>query len=146
MLIHMGNDDSFGAWFRPIVEASGLKQKAIAAEADIDQVSLSRILNGAQGVAKETAMNLARAINTLAGREVANEDTAIRLAVGLKAEGQASTADDGFFSGLDKLSPERREIARKQVRAIIDALVEEEHDTNYINDDDTAGSAKAGRS
>lgn len=132
----MGNTDSFGDWFRPIVEASGLKKKAIAAEADIDPVSFSRILNGAQGVAHDTAAKLARAINTLSGRELANENKAIQLAVGLRTMSAGAGDYGDLFKGMEDLSPERQVVARKQIRAIIDALSEEDHDTDYIDDEE----------
>jgi transcriptional regulator with XRE-family HTH domain len=45
--------------------------------------------------------------------------------------------DDGFYRGIKDLSPERQALARRQIRAIIDALAEEENpDTDYIDDED----------
>lgn len=136
MLFHMGNTISFGAWLRPIVEQAGLKHKAVAAAADIDPVSFSRILNGAQGVAKETALNLARAVNRLTGREMASEDLAVRLAVGLQLQEPLTQA--GFFKGLERLSPEDQALAKRQIQAIIDSFEQREmsdEDFNYVDDD-----------
>lgn len=44
----------------------------------------------------------------------------------------------GYFKGLEKLSPEKQKIAKRQIRAIIDALAEEEftdEDFDYIDDE-----------
>lgn len=56
-----------------------------------------------------------------------------RLAAGYAPIGEETEL--GLFSGLEKLTPERQKIAKKQIRAIIDSLVDsDEHDTDYIND------------
>jgi transcriptional regulator with XRE-family HTH domain len=123
----------FGKWFRPIVEASGLKKKVIAEAADIDPVSLSRILNGAQGVSISTAVNLAGAINSLSGRTVAEINTARSLAAGMTLD---AGSPEGLFHDLQKLPSDRQELAKRQIRAIIDTLSEEEQDTNYIDDEE----------
>lgn len=129
----MRNTDSFRAWFRPIIETTGLKHKAIAAKAEIDPVSFSRILSGAQGVAKDTAAGLARAVNELAGKEIANVETAIRLAVGLPLE---PVFDEGFAKGLERLSPEDQILAKRQIRAIIESFdVDNLEDDNPVDDE-----------
>ncbi|CAN5354673.1 hypothetical protein BH10ACI2_BH10ACI2_00220 [soil metagenome] len=64
------------------------------------------------------------------GRDV---DDALMLA------GHAPIADfdnDGLFSGLKKLSPEKQRLAKRQMKMIIDTLAEEDdHDTDYIGDE-----------
>lgn len=37
----------------------------------------------------------------------------------------------GFFSGIEKLSPEKQILAKRQIKAIIDSLADEEHDFDY---------------
>jgi transcriptional regulator with XRE-family HTH domain len=45
-------------------------------------------------------------------------------------------AESGLFRGIEKLSPERQELARRQIRAIIESLsVEEHHDFDYVEED-----------
>lgn len=79
----MPTSTEFRDWFRPIVESTGIKHKVIAKEAGIKPESFSRILGGSQGVKTDTARALARAINNLTGREAANEEIAVELAVGI---------------------------------------------------------------
>lgn len=43
--------------------------------------------------------------------------------------------EPGFFSGYHDLSPDRQELARRQIKAILDSLADKEHDTNYIDDE-----------
>lgn len=131
----MSDVNKFGSWFRPIVEASRLKKKVIAEEAGIDPVSFSRILNGAHGASMPTALALVRAINKLAGRELADEETARRLVAGIKDSGEIG---NGLFSGLKRLSPEKQRIVRMAMEGLIDRLAEEDHDTDYIDEEEAS--------
>lgn len=120
----MRNDQSFGEWFRPLIEQTGLKKKAIAEHAGIQPESLSRILSG-NGVAKETALSLARSLNELAGREIADEEMAIRLAVGLDAAGPEAHFDLDFLRisfKEDNISPEDREELMEDVRHSLERM------------------------
>lgn len=101
----MADVNSFGQWFRRIIEQTGLKQKAIAAEADIDPVSLSRILNGEHGAARETARALVRAINKMTGRTVADEATALSLVAGISQRGRPQNIAE-FLAALESLGLE----------------------------------------
>jgi transcriptional regulator with XRE-family HTH domain len=83
---NMALDNVFGPWFRPILEGTHLRHKAVAERAGIAPGSLSRILNGATGVDISTARRLARALNDMAGRPVADEDQAVRLAAGITSD------------------------------------------------------------
>lgn len=82
----MGNMEqtAFGAWLKAIINKTGLKQIAVADQANIDAVSLSRILNGDRGVSIKTARVLAEAVNGLTGSIQADPETAVRLAVGIE--------------------------------------------------------------
>lgn len=102
---------TFGRWFRPILESSGLKHAALAKEAAINPVSLSRILSGEHGIKVETARDLARAINRMTGRDLADEETAVKLAVGIAPEAPSESLD---IPGVGTLSFDKR-IAQKDV-------------------------------
>jgi hypothetical protein len=42
---------------------------------------------------------------------------------------------DGLYSGLNRLTPERQQLAKRQIKAIIESLsAEDEPDTDYITD------------
>lgn len=42
--------------------------------------------------------------------------------------------DAGLYSGLDRLPPRTKELAKRQIRAIIDSLsAQDDHDTDYID-------------
>lgn len=92
-------NNSFGRWFNEIIETTGLKKKRIADKADINPVSLSRILSGEHGIAKPTAIALIEAINELAGREIADMETGLRLVAGIgekDSRPELSDIDDEF--------------------------------------------------
>ncbi len=102
---------TFGKWFRPILEGSGLKHTALAKAAELNPVSLSRILSGEHGVKVETARDLVRAINRMTGREIADEETAVKLAVGIPPEEPSESLD---IPGVGTLSFDKR-IAKQDV-------------------------------
>lgn len=87
--VNQEKNKSFGRWLDGIIEQTGLKKKIIAEKAEINPVSLSRILSGAHGTARETAIALINAINELAGRKIADIDTGLRLAAGYVTKNQA---------------------------------------------------------
>lgn len=99
----MDSENAFGRWLEKIIESTGLKKKVIAERADIKPGSLSRILSGETGVAKNTARNLINAINKLVGYDVADLETGLRLAVGLPKEnhGLPDKIQDIDYTGLN---------------------------------------------
>jgi transcriptional regulator with XRE-family HTH domain len=119
----------FIKWFKPLMESSGLKQRVIAARAGIHPVSLSRIMSGNHGVDPDTALALVEAVNGLVGRELASVREAKIILAGLSED-----EDDGLFKGLEKLSPDNQRLARRQIKAIIDSLAEQEHEFDYIEE------------
>ena len=124
--------NGFGKWFKPIVEATDLKKKAIAEKAGIDPVSFSRILNGEHGTAKQTAIDLINAVNELAVRQVADMETGLRLIAGIEPPDDEIA---GIFRDLNNLPPERKRIAKQQMKAIVDAMKEKpDFDFDYIED------------
>lgn len=68
----------------------------------------------------------------IAAAEVLGED----VNKALKIAGYDAEDDDGWFKGLEGLSPEKKKLAKRQIRAIIDALAEEpEPDIDYADDE-----------
>lgn len=74
-----GKPQSFGSIVDHAIEVTGLKKKSVAKEAGIHATSLSRIIAG-EGVARDTAIAVIRAINRMAGREVVNEVEGLKTA------------------------------------------------------------------
>lgn len=124
----------FAAWLSDAFRDSHFKSwQAVAERVGVTRSTLSRFagakpqsLTGKAGQPKaELVIKLAR----LFGRDV---DQALMIA-GHAPIGQPS--EEGLFSGFEKLSPEMKRIARRQIQAIIDLLAEQDEvDTDYIED------------
>jgi transcriptional regulator with XRE-family HTH domain len=120
--------NTFGPWIQSERELAGVSQQKVASKADIHVIQVSRIENGHSGIKRETLERLVNAINELSDGYKVDLNEALRRA------GYASADQDayGLSSGMDRLSPERRLIAQRQIKAIIDALSEDEiSDTDY---------------
>jgi hypothetical protein len=127
------SENKFGKWLDNLIDKSGLKKKNIALEAGIHYNSLSRIISGVINVTPETATSVMQALNKLSGRELADINTGLRMVVGMEQD----DFSDGFFAGYEKLSEDRKKLAKKQIAAIIDTLSEQEFtdkDFDYIDD------------
>lgn len=120
------SSSDFGKWFRAVIESTGLKQNAIAKKAEIDPVSLSRILSGTTGVAIDTARALARAVNEMTGSVVADENKAVRLAVGIDDAGDAPERSE-----VDRLA---QELARGVWASGFDDLEDEDLREAFLED------------
>jgi len=119
----------FGSWIKSIREAARLSQAGAANRAGIDRQQWYRIENGLSGSKRETVIAMAKAVSV-------NIDEALTRA-GFAAIDEPEHDPEGLYHGLDKLSPEMRKLAIKQVRGIMDALAEEEDpDTDYIDDEE----------
>lgn len=84
------------------IDEAGLKKKNVAEEADIHPTSLSRIIACEQGIADNTAIDLIRAINTLANRNIIDETFALSLIGRTSADNDVYEILDGVhisFSG-----------------------------------------------
>lgn len=113
----------FGQFLKERRDTLHLTQGGVAAKAGLDRQQYYRIENGLSGTKRDTVIALAEALK-LSAREA------------LEKAGFAAEAEpNGLYSGLEKLSPERQELAKRQIKAIIDSLAEEENpDTDYIQD------------
>jgi plasmid maintenance system antidote protein VapI len=68
---------NFGSLLSSAIDKGKLKKKDVAGSAGIHPTTLSRILSGAIGVSRETAIALVLAVNNLRGQELINEDEAL---------------------------------------------------------------------
>jgi transcriptional regulator with XRE-family HTH domain len=118
----------FGGWIRKQREDQHLSQSGVASRAGIDRQQVYRIEAGISGTKRDTVIAIATALSL-------NKDETLKRA---GFAGAFSTDDpEGFYAGLSKLSPDAQRIAKRQIKAIIDALAEEENpDTDYIDDED----------
>ncbi len=128
----------FAKWLTDAYESSPYKSwQAVADNVGTTRSTLSR-LAGAKpqsinGKAGQPNSELVIRLAELFGKDI---DEA--LIKGGHAPLNIDRDDDGIYSGLRALSPERQKVARRQIKAIIDALAEEdEHDFDYIGDDDS---------
>lgn len=106
----------FGAWIKNKRESGSFSQDGAAKRAGIDRQQWYRIESGLSGTRRDTVIAMANALT-------APVDEALRMA-GFSAEGVEP--DDGLFSGLNELSPDKQKLAKKMIRSVIDSLAEQE--------------------
>ena len=124
---------AFGSWFKTERERAGVSQGVVAKNTPIHVIQLSRIENGHSGVKPDTLERLVAAVNKISTGHRIDLGTAMRRAGFFVPDGK----NEGLFSGLDSLTPEKQKLARRQIRAIIDTLVEEDDlDTDYIEEEE----------
>lgn len=113
----------FGSWVREHREKARWSQAGAAQRAGIDRQQWYRIESGKSGTKRDTVLQIAKAISV-------DPDEALKRA----GFSTLDANDDGLFSGLNRLSPDMQRLARRQIRAIIESLSTEQHDTDYIDD------------
>lgn len=123
----------FAEWLTQAYEASPFKSwQAVADRVSTTRSTLSRLAGAKpQSITGKPGQPNAQLVIDLAKLFHQDVDTAL-IKGGHAPIGR--TEENGLFSGLEKLSPERQRLAKRQIRAIIDSLAaEEEHDTDYID-------------
>ncbi len=120
---------SFGRWLREQRDKAGLSQVGAAQRAGIDRQQWYRIESGKSGTKRETVISMANAVS-------ANVNEALAKAGLLDPNNGTSTDPEGFYSGIDRLPPDRQIVARRAMKAIIESLdTQADHDTDYIDDE-----------
>jgi len=123
----------FGAWARNLRQERRLTIEALAKKAGISKQYLSVLERGQPHALTGKAVTpkvelvdrIAKALNV-------DADEA-RLAAGYAPSSPVEA--QGFFSGYYNLPPDRQELARRQIKGILDSLADKNHDTNYIDDE-----------
>lgn len=119
---------SFGSWIRERREAQHFSQAGVAERAGVDRQTIYRIEAGQSGTKRDTVIAIANALSL-------DKGDALKRA-GFALADNDDSDPEGFYAGIKKLSPEKQKIAKRQIKAIMDALVEEENpDTDYIDDE-----------
>lgn len=106
----------FGRFIRARREEKNLSQDGLGQRAGLDRQHIWRIENGLTGTRRDTVRRLAEALDV---------DQTILLH---KAGFSSPVIDDeasGLFSGYYELSEERRRLARRQIKALLDILRDE---------------------
>lgn len=117
--------ETFGPWLQRERELAGVSQTEAANATPVHVIQLSRIENGHSGIKPATLESLVNAINKLSTGHKIDLGTAFR-----KAGFALPDEDiDGLFSGYENLPPERRRLAKIQIRAILDSLVDPDEHT-----------------
>lgn len=124
---------TFGEWLRKKINATGMSNAAFARQVGVSSTYIGNLL-------RDYSPNMTSTRSPRPSEPVI-ESMATALGVPLNearlAAGYAPIGDDtveGFFSGLERLSPEQQRIAKRQIRAIIDSFMDEsELDTDYID-------------
>jgi DNA-binding XRE family transcriptional regulator len=113
----------FGEWIRTQRVLARESQDSAATKADIDRQQWYRIEVGKSGTKRDTVIAMAKAVN-------ADVNVALTKA-GFASAGPEE--EEGFYKGFKQLPEEKKALARRQLKAIIDSLAEEdEPDTDYI--------------
>ena len=119
---------SFGDWLRGQIQKNHLSNAEVARRAGVSGTYISNLVrdfspnmtsNQAPRPSEKVVTRIAAALN-------APENEA-RLAAGYAPKGEE--VEDGLFAGLQKLSPERQQLAKRQIHFIIESLIEETDDT-----------------
>lgn len=120
---------SFGGELKIKLEAAGMRASELSRRSGVTKQNIGRLLN-----------NTPHTVSGALPRT--SEDTVVKLARALDwdineallAAGHAPLTNEneaGLFSGLEKLSPAKQKLAKRQIKAIIDSLAEDE-DTDGI--------------
>lgn len=128
-------EKTFGDRLREELAVRGMRPSELARRSGVTKQNIGRLINN-------TPHSLSGALPR------AEPDTVEKLAKALGwdlneallAAGYAprnGNSDPGLFKGIERLTPEKRRIAEIQVRAIIDALSEDDNpDTDYIEEEE----------
>lgn len=122
---------TFGQWLRNKRKDASLTQGQLARKSGISTSYVSTLERGQRHtVTNADPLPKPDIVEAIAKALTVPVDEA-RLAAGYAAS--EDNDPHGLASGLNRLSPERQAIAKKQIAAILDALAEEEQDTDYID-------------
>lgn len=132
----------FGAWLRGKREDIRFSVTELAEMAGMSKQYLSRLERAEEQLltnkptqpALDKVENLAKAlgVNVNDAREMAGYER--------------TDESNGLYKGMDKLSPDQQRLAKRQIKAIIDSLAEQDHDFDYIDDEEEpSGGGTKGR-
>lgn len=138
-------DKSFGQIIRDARESVDLTQDELAGLATISKSYVGHIENmrpHSQSGAlpkpnRDKLIRVIRALNSKLPAHAKLDTNGLLKMVGHAPAEEEEFTENGFYSGLKRLSPERQLLAKRQIKAIIEALAEEENpDTDYIDDEE----------
>lgn len=144
IILDMGEFDAqkFGSLLKRTREAAGLSTTALALRADVSKQYISMLEKGSDQLltnkptqpALDKVERLAKAVGADINefREMAGYD-------------RMDSDEAGLFSGLSRLSPEKQRAAKKHMKALIDTLAEQEHDFDYIDDEEESEESERSR-
>lgn len=122
--------ETFGQWLKQRREAAGYNRTELAARARTTKATISLYeLDKVDQPRKAVVDNIAKALHVPLDEA--------RIAAGYMPNSEIMGDPEGFYRDFDKLSPDARRLAKKQIKAIIEALAEEDDpDLDYIGEDD----------
>ncbi len=132
---------SFGKWLRARRKHRGLSQERLAELITahghkVSSGSVSNIEREYDRTVDGLPTKPRRAFVEIAAIVLDEDPNEALLLAGYSPKDDQVTPN-GFFKGIERLTPERQELARRQIRAIIDSLAEEEDfNTDYIDDEE----------
>lgn len=109
-----------------------LSQDGLAKLIDMDRQSVYRIENAITGTTKETGLKLSKHLGI-------DKNRILALIAGMEDQPPKDSDRLRIWREVDKLPPDRKAIAIKQMDAIVDALKaipEDKFDYDYVDDED----------
>lgn len=132
------NAEFFGQWLRRKRLNRDLTVVQVAERAGISKQYVSMLerspLHPVTGKPVQPALDKVEALAKALGADAEEA----RIVAGYDPSPDSEPVNtEGLFKGLDRLTPDQRRLAEKQIRAIIDAIADEpmsDEDFNYIDD------------
>lgn len=125
----------FGKWLRETMDIRRVSNAELARRAGVSATYVGKLVrNYSPNMKDERAPRPSEPVVGMIAKALDVPLNEARNAAGYSA---IDDETKGLFSGYKELPPERQAIARHLIRATIDSLAEkEDHDFNYIDDED----------
>jgi len=125
----------FGNWLQRTRKRRGISSADLARRIGVSRSYISALERGqVQLLTGRPSQPALEKVENIANALAVDVDEA-RMMAGYDPAPEAIPFDsDGLYRGLEKLTPEKRRLAEKQIKAIIDSLADADHDFDYIDD------------
>lgn len=123
---------SFGEWLRKNLNSSGLSNSELARRVEISSTYIGNLVRDySPNMTSHRAPRPSEAVVEKIAKALGRPLNEARLAAGYAPLGEETM--EGLFSGYESLPDRRKELAKRQIRAIIDSLAaQDDHETEYL--------------
>ena len=122
-------DMTFGEWLRKNLNDRGISNAEFARRVDVSGTYIGNLVRDySPNMTSARAPRPSEAVVAAMAKALEVPLNEARLAAGYAPIGEET--NEGLFSGIEKLSPERQKVAKQTIRALIDSLAaQENHNT-----------------